>query len=785
MSQLQSPTAESLTKDPRGAAVAPLLYVAWSDSQLTASEIERIRSAIMSCDGLDAAAMQNISGWLDPKSPPSAVELGKLLSVIRAGAPSLSPKERRSLASLGLELAELEHDLSADDPATKRLEEALLGIEKALGIASEDAVRALLRSAPWPVEDSFAEAAPPFDPKTLSALVLGPHHDTWQRVKLVLERKEFRLDPEDASTSGQRTRVLGWLKLLSAEGLGALAMPKAQGGSGDMRAFIAAFEALAMFDLSLAVKFGVQFGLFGGSVLALGTGGIHQRHLGAIGRGEMLGGFAMTELGHGSNVREIETIARYDAARKVFVLDTPTESARKEWIGNAAVDGRFMTVFAQLEVAGQRHGVHALLVRVRNDDGSPVPGVRIEDCGRKMGLNGVDNGRLWFSAVDVPRDQLLDRFGGVDEAGDYKSDIASANKRFFTMLGTLVGGRISVAAAANTAAKVALTIAIRYGALRRQFGPVGAPEIRILDYPEHQLRLFPRVAQAIGTGYAIQALGQRFADAAAGEDREIETLAAALKALATRSAIDSIQACRECCGGMGFLEKNRISQLRTDVDVFATFEGDNTVLLQLAAKSLLTDFRQQLGDDVVTTTLGLLKQFAAATLKYRNPVGARRTDRDHLVDPEFHQNAFGYREETLLVSAARRIKRRVDAGMDVFAAFNAIQDHLLALARAMGERLIVEHFATGVQKAKGPEREILDKLYGLHALVRMREDLAFFAENGYVEPAKARAIRKLVVDLCAELRPHAVAVVRAFDIPESCISAPIAFDGYVKSPDLA
>jgi acyl-CoA oxidase len=773
--------AATLAADPRLVAAMPLLYVAWSDGLLSTREIGAIEQALADRSWIGAEGRAELSRWLDPEAPPSPVELEKLLATIHRAAASLSPKERRSLASLGLAIAELEHDTSGEEFHSGRVYDALVAIEKALGIVADDAVRALLHKAPWPVEDTFDERPPPFDRDRMIELMEGDSHEHWQRVRRVIVRPEFRLSDKETSKD-ERDEVRSWLAILARERLGALAVGEAHGGAGDMVAFLACFEALGMFDLALVVKFGVQFGLFGGSVLSLGDDALHERYLAAIARGEMLGGFAMTELGHGSNVRDIETLARYHADEGVFVLHTPSESARKEWIGNAAEDGRFMTVFAQLEVDGQRHGVHAFLVRIRQDDGHAVPGVRIEDCGRKMGLNGVDNGRLWFDQVKVPRDQLLGRFGRVDEHGRYDSPIPSAGERFFTMLGTLVGGRIGVAASANTAAKVALTVAIRYGALRRQFGPPGAPEICILDYPEHQARLFPRLAATVAFGFALRDLGQRFGRSpkSASEDRQLETLVAALKALSTRNAIDGIQACRECCGGMGFLAKNRIAKLRTDVDVFATFEGDNTVLLQLAAKSLLTDFRQRLSDDLVTTALALLTRRAADALTHRNPLGARRTDRAHLVDPEFHHNAFAYREETLLVSAARRIKRRIDDGMSPFAAFNDVQDHLLALARAFGERFVVERFAAAVGAAPaGPEREVLSKLYALYCLVRMREDLAFFAENGYVEPAKARAIRKLIVTLCRELRPSAVALVNAFGIPDNCIAAPIAFEHYV------
>src|SRR6185437_7209230 len=106
-------------------------------------------------------------------------------------------------------------------------------------------------------------------------------------------------------------------------------------------------------------------GLFQGSVMLLGTRWHHEHFLPAISRGELLGGFAMSELGHGSNVRDLETTATYDASTAEFVIDTPTPSAHKEWIGNAALHGRMMTVFAQLIVGGTNHGVHALLVSIR------------------------------------------------------------------------------------------------------------------------------------------------------------------------------------------------------------------------------------------------------------------------------------------------------------------------------------------------------------------------------------------------------------------------------------
>ena len=274
---------------------------------------------------------------------------------------------------------------------------------------------------------------------------------------------------------------------------------------------------------------GVQFGLFGGSILQLGSSQHHQEYLPAIGTLELPGCFAMTETGHGSNVHDLETVARYDPQTEEFIIHTPNLSARKDYIGNAALHGRLATVFAQLEIGAQRHGVHAFLVPIREDDGTPCVGVGIEDCGEKLGLNGVDNGRLWFDGVRIPRSNLLDRFAQVGPDGIYSSPIASPTKRFFVMLGTLVGGRVSVALAASSASKSALTIAVRYGARRRQFGPEGEAETVLLDFRTHQRRLMPRLATTYALDFALKRLVTEYVGSTADSRREVEALAAGLK----------------------------------------------------------------------------------------------------------------------------------------------------------------------------------------------------------------------------------------------------------------
>ncbi|HJS48626.1 MAG TPA: acyl-CoA dehydrogenase, partial [Gemmatimonadales bacterium] len=592
-----------------------------------------------------------------------------------------------------------------------------------------------------------------------------------RRVRALLERPEWR-PPPDLPRDQYREWTLTRVRALAAEGCGALAFPPPW-GPGDLAGFITVFETLALGDLSVLIKFGVQFGLWGGSVLRLGTTRHHAALLPGIASLEIPGCFAMTELGHGSNVRAVETVARWDPVRDGFVVHTPGPSARKEWIGNAAQHGRMATVFAQLEVRGEGHGVHALVVPLRDAEGRLLPGVHAADSGAKVGLNGVDNGQLRFDHVFVPRDALLDRFGSVSAEGVYASPIASPGRRFFTMIGTLVGGRVSLAAAAVTAAKKGLAIAVRYGLGRRQFGPDPA-EVPILDHLAHQRKLLPAVATAYALDAATAWLGRRYAAMSGADAREVESLAAGLKEYATRFAADTLQACREACGGEGYRWANALGALRADTDVFTTFEGDNTVLLQLVAKDLLTGFRSQFASQPALRLARYLARRAATELAEVNPVTTRLTDEDHLRSADVQLAAFRYREARLTASVARRLRGRMQDG-DGFAAMNAVQDHLLALARAHVETVIAERFAEAVAAAaNGPARPALAAVRDLFALSRLDADARWFLEVGYFAPPKARAIRALVNRLCGELRTVAGPLVDGFAIPDPCLEAPIA-----------
>jgi len=542
-----------------------------------------------------------------------------------------------------------------------------------------------------------------------------------------------------------------------------------------MGAFLAAFETLAFHDLSLLIKFGVQFGLFGGSIHNLGTEKHHARYLDDAGHCRLLGCFAMTETGHGSNVAGLRTEAIYDPASDEFVINTPDRGAWKDYIGNAACDARLATVFSQLVVGGESHGVHALLVPIRDEAGNLLPGVHCEDNGLKEGLNGVDNGRLAFDAVRVPRENLLDRFASVSAEGKYESAIESKNRRFFTMLGTLVGGRVSIAASALSASKSALTIAIRYANRRRQFGPEEGPEILLLDYPSHRRRLLPRLARTYAMHFALAHLGQEFVKADTPErQREAELLAAALKPGVTWHGLDVIRAGREACGGQGYLAENRFADLHGDLDVFATFEGDNTVLYQLVAKERLKAFARAMGEGGAGAMAELISQRVQTWLSDQNPIA--RTNVSRFLDRDEQCKAFDFREEVMLSSCAQ-VFRKLKSELGAEEAVLRLQPRLLHYARAYMERVVHRQFSVAVEQAEATGQQdlatALGELLDLHFLSRLSEDRAWFLENHYLSPGASEGLEPEIDRLCRRLRPKALRLVDGFGIPDELLMAPI------------
>lgn len=615
----------------------------------------------------------------------------------------------------------------------------------------------------------------------LQERLLGPWAEDRRQLRKVMEEPifhyQFNLTKED-----QRELAMQQIQELADRKLIGKAYPKAFGGKEDPGGNVAGFAEMFHANPSMQIKGGVQWGLFGSAILTLGNEEQHQRWLPGVLSLELPGVYAMTEIGHGSDVGNVDTTATYIPEDDEFEIHTPFRAAWKEFLGNAAKDGKAAVLFAQLITKNVNYGVHAFFVPLRDDNGNFLPGVGGEDDGFKGGLNGIDNGRLHFTNVRIPRTNLLNKLGDVDENGDYTTSIPSSGRRFFTMLGALVQGRVSLATTAANASALALTGAITYGNQRRQFNAASDIEEQVLlDYGLHQRRLIDRLARTYADIFTTNDLLLKFHEVFAGEDdtddnrQELETLAAGIKAVTTWNAMDTFQESREATGGAGYIaSKNRFNTLRDDLDIYTTFEGDNNVLLQLVGRRLLGDYSKELVNPSFKVLSRYVAERAEQTLYERSglrrmvqqvsDIGSDRRSAAWLKDTEVQRNLFTDRVRTQIAEVAEALRPVAKKSQAEQAqVFNENQYELIKASKSHAQLLQWESFTDALDDIKDPEtKKILTWMRDLFALSTIEQDLGWFIEYGRISQQRARTLREYTNRLATRLRPHAQDLVDAF-----------------------
>lgn len=448
----------------------------------------------------------------------------------------------------------------------------------------------------------------------------------------------------------------------------------------------------------------------------------------------------------------IETTAIYDAATQEFVIHTPQNAAAKAWIGGAAHTAKISAVFAQLTINGRWEGPHVFLVRLRDDAGRPSPGVRTRDHGPKMGLNGVDNGQIWFDHVRVPRTALLDRYASVEPSGAYASPIPTPAQRFGTMISGLTTGRLLIAQAGVNACKMGVTIALRYSAARPQFG-----DATILEYVTQQRWLLP----ALATTYALQLSMVTLKTAAASgakDAKRVHQESSGLKAAATWHRQRILQDCREACGGMGVLAANKIGPLINDQNVDTTFEGANPVMMQQAARPAI-DAALRAGVSGVPA-----------------PPSINPTD----LGPGCVAALLDWRQRALAAEIAGEVAaaRAKGGPKAAAAAMAASMDRSVALGWATVDASTYQTFREELKTAPPAAAAALRSLALLYGLSRVEVGLPDHLAGGALPGPAAAALRRKVNALCGELAADggrvALALCDGFGVPDHLLQAPIA-----------
>ncbi|KAG9531247.1 acyl-CoA oxidase, partial [Aureobasidium melanogenum] len=525
----------------------------------------------------------------------------------------------------------------------------------------------------------------------------------------------------------------------------------------------------------------------------------HEKFLKPARNYEYIGCYAQTELGHGSNVRGLETTATWNQEDKTFIINSPTLTSSKWWIGSLGRTANHAVVMAQLFINNKSYGPHPFVVQIRDmKTHQPLKDIHIGDIGPKFGYNTMDNGFLLFNKVKVPHISMLGRFSSVDpNTGKYLRPASPS-----LIYGTLTWVRSTIVLQSGSVLARGVTIATRYAAVRRQFQDRDnqdpkSDENQVLNYTTVQIRLLTLLATCYAlhfTGRGMmelyQASQKKMAQTSAstegkrgagpeevtpGSDllADLHATSCGLKSLASSTAVDGLEVCRRACGGHGYSSFSGIGTWYADYLPTATWEGDNYMLTQQVARYLLKSARSVLkGNEPTNDTTYILANFLA---KSETGAAFNIMDKD-----EDLVAAFGWRSAFLTFEA---LKHRDDNKK----AWNDLLVDFYRLSRAHSQYMVVKNFYEALNSSSinseldPPTRELMHKLFRLYALHTLESEASEFYTSAAVTVRQIQLARtNAVMKLLAEIRPHAVRLVDAWAFPDWQLDSSLGrFDGKV------
>lgn len=569
----------------------------------------------------------------------------------------------------------------------------------------------------------------------------------------------------------------------------------------DLYIFDKRLSLIGNMDPQLSTRLGVHLGLFGNCIKGNGTNEQIKYWLqerGAIFIKGIYGCFAMTELGHGSDVSSLQTTATYDPESDTFKINTPDLTATKWWIGGAAHSATHSTVYARLIVNKKDYGVKTFVVPLRDSSNLQLmPGVTIGDIGAKMGRHGIDNGWIQFRNVIIPREYMLSRFTKV--VRDSNGTVTVKTEPQLDQISgysALLSGRVNMVMDSFRFGSKFATIATRYAVGRQQFADKkGGQENQLIDYPLHQYRVLPQLA----IPYLISPVAHKLMKTYYTTLNELYTLStnkqkdglrvvseklknlfidsASLKATNTWLVANLIDELRQACGGHGYSQYNAFGRGYDDWVVQCTWEGDNNILSLTSAKSILKKY-------VDSTLKGRFSiELDMDSFSYLHPkfiLGTQsKTYFTELKENEDFYVIWAFTLVRMLESISKKLQKTKDMNsvsktLILVSKFHAIHSML----KCYHDKLNSESDSYIVCQET---RNALWDIFRLFSLYFIDKHSGEFLQYKILSPDQfSNSIQPMLLELLPVVRKNCIALTDSFMLPDAMINAPIGYyDGNI------
>ncbi|CAH0482423.1 unnamed protein product [Peronospora belbahrii] len=441
----------------------------------------------------------------------------------------------------------------------------------------------------------------------------------------------------------------------------------------------------------------------------------------------MLGAYAQTELGHGSNVQ-----------------------------GGLGKTANHAIVHARLYVEGKDVGVQAFLVQIRSfDDHQPLPGIEVGDIGPKVGFNAVDNGYCAFHKIRIPRENMMMRYAKILPDGTFiepKSDklVYLTMVQVWAYLIKFLGAQMGAAS----------TICTRFSAARiHGRTPDKKGEFQVLNYQNQQHKLFPLIAISYAAHFAGGSLVEMHdsaisqienGDSAFGAKlAELHAVSSCLKAWLAEKASDGIETCHRLCGGHGFSQSSNWHLFAETVGA-NTYEETFNVLVQQHARCLLKIVAVLPAYEESIKFLNQTKRYKDMTLRCKAQVYQDFGNLDLLLE------AFQVQAARIILSLPSRMKALDNDG-------NACMVLMTRASTAHVELILFKAFIQGAMNLRsGPEQQSMMQLCSLFGAWLMTTSIGDFRQHDYISSSQVDLVHEQIVHLLPIIRQNCVLLTDAW-----------------------